>query len=224
MSVSSTITALKGAKWYLVFAVFLAFNIYMFRDEIAKFLDLSTEEVFKGDIAPIINQNIFIDKLLRNIMHQSGADRAYIFRFHNGQNYFDGTHKIRMSCDFEVVGKGIEPQAARLIDLPTSLFSWFIKESMEYRMFYLDIDSISDMTTKIALEEQGIRSIAVAPYFNEQGNLVALIGVDWVGRPANRDTILKNQGLEDSEWNSGHQKEIFINACQNIGNALNYSF
>ena len=223
MSVSSTITALKGAKWYLVFGVFFSFAIYIFKPQIAKFLDLSTEEVFKGDIVPIINQNVFIDKLLRNVMHQSGGDRAYIFRFHNGQNYFDGTHKIRMSCDFEVVEKGIEPQAAKLIDLPTSLFSWFLKESMENRMFYHDIDSISDMTTKIALEEQGIRSIAVAPYFNEQGNLVALIGVDWVKGTANRDTILKNQGIAHYGWDFAHQREMFINACQNIGNALNQS-
>ena len=224
MSVSSVITSLKGAKWYLIVAVFLSFNVYIFKDQIAKFLDLSTEEVFKGNIVPTINQNVFIDKLLRNVMHQSGGDRAYIFRFHNGQNYFDGTHKIRMSCDFEVVEKGIQPQASKLIDLPTSLFSWFIKESMEYRMFYHSTDSIIDVTSRVALDEQGIKSIAVAPYFNEKGDLVALIGVDWVGRPANRDTILKNQGLEGSEWNNGHQKEIFINACQNIGNALNYSF
>lgn len=223
MDWAKIITALKGAKWYLIVATFLAFNAYLFREPLTRLFDYSTDKVFEGDIVPIVEKNLFVDKLLRSLMYSSAGDRAYIFRFHNGQNYFDGTHKIRMSCDFEVVEAGVQPQAARLRDLPASLFSWFIKESIDYKMFYHNTDTIPDVTTKVALSEQGVKSIAVAPCFDKDGNLVALVGVDWVRRVADTALILEHQGLQNTNWDSEYQKQRFIRAVQGINQALKYN-
>lgn len=219
MDFTKTITALKGAKWYLIVFVFLGFTLYTFRNPIEEFLHLGTDRYFK-DVPEAINRDVIVHNLLEDLMYRSDADRAYIFRFHNGQNYFDGSHKLRMSCEYEVVGTGIEPQAHRLKDMPTSLYPKFISDVIEGNMYYEDIEDIEDPTTRVTLKAQGIKSIAVAPYFDNNGNLIAMIGVDYVGREADLETILKRQGNEGVLWNFDEQKKRFTREINAIGSAM----
>jgi len=219
MNISSIITALKGAKWYLIVASFLAFALYILKEPAERFLDKGTDRWFE-DVPQRIDRDVIVNELLEDLMFMSGADRAYIFRFHNGQNYFDGTHKLRMSCEYEVVSMGIESQAQNLKDIPTSLYPKFISEVIEGKMFYEDIELIEDLTTRVALKRQGIKSIAAAPYFDKQGNLIAIIGVDYVGRKADRDLILQRQSGFVSEWSNDEQKRRFLNSVNSIGNSM----
>lgn len=216
------IAAFRGARWYFVVAALAAFTMYMFKDNFAKMLDMSSEKMFekKDEVVSIIDRDLMVNGLLEDLRYITASDRAYVFRFHNGQNYFDGTHKIRMSCEYEVVGPGIYPQADRLVDIPTSLFSWFINESIDGNMFYHDIEDIKDIRTKVALREQGIKSIAVSPYYDHNGKLVALIGVDYVGRPADYKDILMNQGL--TQWSTEEQKEKMFEISKMVGEAIMY--
>ena len=57
------------------------------------------------------------------MMEEYEADRAYVYRFHNGINYYDGSHKVKSSIDFEVVANGIQPIGLFMQDIPTSLFA-----------------------------------------------------------------------------------------------------
>lgn len=219
MDISKIINALKGAKWYLIVLVFLGFTLYTLKDPIEKFLHLGTEKFFKN-VPQRINRDVVVDELLLDLMYVNAADRAYIFRFHNGQNYYDGTHKLRMSCEYETVNNGIEPQAHNLRDLPTSLYPKFISEVIEGKMFYEDIETIEDLTTRVSLKKQGITSIACAPFFSENGDLVAIIGVDYVNRKPNRELILERQKSSTNEWSSSEQKRKFILAINSIGRAM----
>ena len=125
-----------------------------------------------------------------------------------------------MSCEYEVVGMGIEPQASKLKDIPTSLYPKFISEVIEGNMYYEDIEDIKDPTTRVALRAQGIKSIAVAPYFDNSGNLIAMIGVDYVGRKADLEVILKRQGSEGIPWDFDEQKRSFTEEINAIGSTM----
>ena len=221
MDIVKIIAALKGARWYLVVAAFFGFALYTLKDPVERFLDRGTEKWFEN-MPERIDRDIIVNDLLSDLMFMSGADRAYIFRFHNGQNYFDGSHKLRMSCEYEVVSVGIEPKAQNLQDIPTSLYSKFISQVIDGKMFYEDIEDIEDLTTKVALKRQGIKSVAVAPYFDNNGNLIAMIGVDYVGRKADRQLILERQrgSLSEDEWVSQNQRIRFINAINSIGDSM----
>ena len=219
MDFEKIIQALKGARWYLVFFAFLAFSLYTLKEPVERFLHKGTDKLFES-VPKRISRDVIVTELLNDLMYMSGADRAYIFRFHNGQNYFDGSHKLRMSCEYEVVGAGIEPQAKNLADLSNSLYPYFISEVIEGKMFYEDVDNILDLTTKVTLKAQGIKSIAVAPFLDNNGNLIAMIGVDYVGRKADLKLILERQNIPASEWNMEAQKQRFINAVNSIGNAM----
>jgi hypothetical protein len=46
-------------------------------------------------------------------------------------------------------------------------------------MIYKDINDIKEETTKISLNDQGIKSVFIAPFFKE-GKFVAYVGLDYV--------------------------------------------
>ena len=88
------------------------------------------------------------------------------------------------------------------------------------RCFMRILIVLADLTTRVTLKAQGIKSIAVAPYFDKSGNLIAMIGVDYVGRKADKELILERQRGSDVEWSSNDQKHRFMNAVNSIGNAM----
>ena len=156
---------------------------------------LITEVVKKEiDIDPVkedINNNVLIQQMLNNLMLKYGADRGYIFQFHNTIKYYDGSHRNHQSMTFEVCSNGISKEAMQLQNVAVSLFPVFLQEVLLERMNYKDINDIKEETTKINLKNQGIKSIYIAPYF-KNGNFVAYIGIDFV-KKANEVEINKQE-------------------------------
>ena len=156
---------------------------------------LITEVVKKEiDIDPVkedINNNVLIQQMLNNLMLKYGADRGYIFQFHNTIKYYDGSHRNHQSMTFEVCQNGISKEAMQLQNVAVSLFPVFLQEVLLERMNYKDINDIKEETTKINLKNQGIKSIYIAPYF-KNCNFVAYIGIDFV-KKANEVEINKQE-------------------------------
>ena len=171
------LTLLNKSKWWLIVLLFLSFVISIFSSEIKRILDI---KLFNEDVVVnSLDNDILIENSLYELMKDCESDRAYIFRFHNGITYYNGSHKSKMSCDYEVVEKGISSEAQRLQDIPTGLYANWIKRVIQYKMFFIDIKDIEDLRTRTNLEAQGVTGIAVVPYYRD-GKVLALIGVDFV--------------------------------------------
>lgn len=171
------IEVLNRTKWWLILILFFVFLIETFKTEIKHFIDfrlMNKDVVFNR-----LEGDVLVQDGLYELMQESNADRAYIFRFHNGVTYYDGTHKSKMSCDFEVVREGISEEAQRLQDLPVGLYANWILNVVNNRMIYDDVNKIQDSRVRILLKKQGIKSIAVMPYYRD-GKILALIGIDYV--------------------------------------------
>ncbi|MDC0009170.1 hypothetical protein OAE03_01505 [Winogradskyella sp.] len=112
-------------------------------------------------------------------MNDYQSDRAYIFIFHNGVKYYSGGHKNKMSCDYEVTNAGISSTATDLQDIPVALYPDFILGCINNSMYHSNVDLMKRGRVKEALQVQGIKGIAVAPYYRDS-KLVALIGIDFV--------------------------------------------
>lgn len=177
INIIKLVEILNKTKWWLISLLFIFFIINTFSNEIKRFIDLKFSE--KDIVVNSINDDILIEDALNDLMISSGADRAYIFRFHNGVTYYNGSHKSKMSCDYEVVSLGISKEAQRLQDIPTGLYVSWLKNVIEYKMFIFDIEEIEDVRTKITLRNQGVSGLKVAPYYRD-GKIFALIGVDFV--------------------------------------------
>ena len=176
--------------------------LYVYRGDIGFVI---RHKVFQEDrIVNALDNDILIQKALIRTLKNYNADRAYIFRFHNGVTYYNGTHKNKFSCDYEVVKPGVSAQAQALQDIPVTLFPTFIREVNNNRMMYEDINDIENLRVQETLAQQGIKGLLVVPY-RRNGNLFAMIGIDYV---------TSTEGLEVLD------KKEFQRLAQQIGEML----
>ena len=201
---------IKSLRWYTVIVIFLAGVLFSFETHIKRLIELKWSET--DVVISSLENDLLIERALKTLLKETNSDRAYVFRFHNGVTYYNGTHKSKMSNDYEVVREGVTTQAEFLQDLPTSLFLSWIKNVINLEMFLTDIDVMEDLRVKYMLQQQGVEAIAVAPYYRD-GKLFALIGVDYI-----RKITLKEE--ENFINNSDEQKKKFLKRIQEIGNLL----
>jgi hypothetical protein len=167
---------LRKMKNIALILLFVGLVLYSYQPLITKVVETKIEtDPVKEDI----NNNVLIQQMLNNLMIKYGSDRAYIFRFHNGISFYDGNHKNHQSLAFEVCNNGISTEKQYLQNLPVSLYPNFLQQVMLNKMIYKDINDIKEETTKISLNEQGIKSVFIAPFFKE-GKFVAYVGLDYV--------------------------------------------
>ena len=194
------IKQVKGVRPYTLTFSMVVLSLYLFKDDVSHVIN--TKLLKEDRVVTQLKGNILVNASLQDLMMQANADRAYIFRFHNGDKYYNGTHKNKFSCDYEVVRKGVARQAERLQDIPVTLYPKFIQSVINETMIYPDINEIDDIVTRSALTEQGIKGIAVAPYFRD-GHLFAMIGIDYTHEPTEEE--LKDF---DSNQQMGRFREI----------------
>lgn len=171
------LNALNKTKWWILLLLFLSFLIFSFKTEIEYVINYKLLD--KDVIIERLDSDALIQDALYELMESTNSDRAYIFRFHNGVNYYNGEHKSKMSCDFEVTRAGISSEAQRLQDIPVGLYANWIKEVIHYKMIHPDVNEIKGARVRLELQRQGINAIGVLPYYRN-GNILALIGVDYV--------------------------------------------
>ena len=138
--------------------------------------------------------------------------------FHNGTVYYTGTHKNKMSMDYEVVRPGIASIAMKHQDIPVSLFVDSLQETINGGYRYGDVSLIEDVRTRVELELNGVVATTCAPYFDKHNRLMAVVGVQYITRPPSPEQILKSTGLE--AWDSDAIFEKFQCKVNEIGKLL----
>lgn len=187
-NIRSILTELRKMKSIALILLFVGLVLYSYQPLIT---EVVKKKIEKDPVKEDINNNVLIQQMLNNLMVKYGADRGYIFQFHNTIKYYDGTHRNHQSMTFEVCSNGISREAQYLQNIAVSLYPIFLQEVLLERMNYKDIEDIKEESTKISLKNQGIKSIYIAPYF-KNGNFVAYIGIDFV-KKANEIEINKEE-------------------------------
>lgn len=190
-NIKSILTELRKMKSIALILLFVGLVLYSYQPLITKVVE---KKIDKDPVKEDINNNVLIQQMLNNLMIKYGADRGYIFQFHNTIKYYDGTHRNHQSMTFEVCSNGISREAQFLQNLAVSLYPVFLQDVMLERMNYKNINEIKEESTKIALKNQGIKSIYIAPYF-KNGNFVAYVGIDFV-KKTNENEINKQEFKE----------------------------
>lgn len=182
------LTELRKMKNIALILLFVGLVLYSYQPLITKVVEKKIEN---DPVKEDINNNVLIQQMLNNLMVKYGADRGYIFQFHNTIKYYDGSHRNHQSMTFEVCSNGISREAQSLQNLAVSLYPVFLQDVLLDRMNYNNIEEIKEETTKINLKNQGIKSIYITPYF-KNGKFVAYIGIDFV-KKANEVKINKQE-------------------------------
>ncbi|CAB4153418.1 hypothetical protein UFOVP622_33 [uncultured Caudovirales phage] len=174
-NIKSILAELRKMKNIALILIFVGLVLFSYKPLITKVVEKKINDPVKEDI----NNNVLIQQMLNNLMIKYGADRGYIFQFHNTIKYYDGSHRNHQSMTFEVCSNGISREAQYLQNLAVSLYPVFLQDVLLDRMNYNNIDEIKEEATKINLKNQGIKSIYITPYF-KNGKFVAYIGIDFV--------------------------------------------
>lgn len=187
--IKSILEVIRRMKTTVILILFVVFVLFYYKPLITEVVEINVKK--PDEIKRDVNNNVLIQQLLNDLMLKYNADRGYIFRFHNSIQYYDGHHKNHQSLAFEVCNKGISSEKLQLQNLPTSLFPVFLQEVMLNKMIYTDINDIKENATRIALKDQGIKSIMIAPIFKD-GQFVSYIGLDYV-----KDSLTPNVNFRE---------------------------
>lgn len=187
-NIKSILAELRKMKSIALILLFVGLVLYSYQPLIS---EVVKKKIEKDPVKEDINNNVLIQQMLNNLMVKYGADRGYIFQFHNTIKYYDGSHRNHQSMTFEVCSNGISREAQYLQNLAVSLYPVFLQDVLLDRMNYNNIDEIKEEATKINLKSQGIKSIYITPYF-KNGKFVAYIGIDFV-KKANETQINKQE-------------------------------
>lgn len=125
------------------------------------------------------NQNIY--SALEYVMEEMGSDRAYVLQFHNGGYYISGRSQQKFSCTHEICSPGISRECDNSQNHVISNFHQYINELTQKGQYsYLDCENVPDKLFAAMMKNKGIQSIYNVPIKTLSGNIIGILGVDYI--------------------------------------------
>lgn len=140
----------------------------------------------RQDISPVSRKNENIYLILQALIENFGADRAYIYEFHNGERFFSGQPQKKFSCTYEWTGEGISAESNRSQNYRVTNFHQYIESLLSDGEFFRpDTESIRDFSFRALLQDKGVKSLYNIPLKSVGGKNIGFIGVDFVKEQKN---------------------------------------
>lgn len=132
------------------------------------------------EIATFRNSEII--KVLRGLLSDFDADRAYVFEFHNGNYFSSGNPMQKFTCSYEVVDDGVSAECHNPGEYRMSNYNDYIKSMIHERDYV--IKSVEKMTNdallKSLLTKKGVKSLYNIPIRTFSGRTIGFLGLDYV--------------------------------------------
>jgi len=134
------------------------------------------------NLEKISSKNSEVIKLLKGLLGDFEADRAYVFEFHNGDYFLSGMPMQKFTCTYEVVADGVSAECHNPGEYRMSNYNDYISAIIHDRDYF--IKSVSSMNEdallKSLLTKKGVKSLYNIPIRTFSGKTVGFIGVDFV--------------------------------------------
>jgi hypothetical protein len=122
-----------------------------------------------------------IDSILERLANDLGADRTYVFQFHNGQYFYSGVSIDKMTNTHEFAHKGISREQLISRDLMTSPFRKFIQGMYDNPIYdCADIEDLEDLNSVMWMESRGTKSFGIFLVKDALGRAIGFVGADFV--------------------------------------------
>ena len=130
-------------------------------------------------------KNAEIIKVLKGILSDFNADRAYVFEFHNGDYFSSGMPMQKFTCTYEVVSDGVSAECQNPGEYRMSNYNDYISSMIHKRDYIVkDIKKMnSDALLKSLLTKKGVKSLYNIPIKTFRGRTIGFIGLDYVKSP-----------------------------------------
>lgn len=169
--------------------------------------DRNVENKSKKLLMVQIQKDELIHFTLREIRRKYNSDRVYILQFHNGGIFYTQSPMQRASVTYERNSDGLERITDRFQNILISNYNWLLKETIENRFFFNDIDQqIEDLPTKSLLKAYGNYAHATVPIYDNSQQLIATLSLSWVFSEIPTDWI------EDDKFSIYFKTSLFTDA------------
>jgi hypothetical protein len=127
-----------------------------------------------------IQRDEIIHLAIKDIRRRYNSDRVYIWQFHNGGNFYTSYPMQKFSITYERCSNGLEKKSEKFQNQLINNFNSYIKDVMDMKMFYTDINDIEDIGFRSLCSSMGTKSHCALPIYDKQSHLVAILSLDWV--------------------------------------------
>jgi len=148
----------------------------------------------KQDISSHNRSNENIYSSLQEILKEFGADRAYIYEFHNGEHFFSGQPQKKFSCSYEWTGEGVSSESNRSQNYRVTNFHKYISRLISDGEFFRgDVELIRDFSFRALLQEKGVESLYNIVLKSANGKHIGFVGIDYVKSKKNLNDAEKRE-------------------------------
>tara|TARA_R110000851_G_scaffold43560_1_gene107650 strand:+ start:9022 stop:9708 length:687 start_codon:yes stop_codon:yes gene_type:complete len=212
---AKTLLVINKLQMRVFIPLFFLVNIWIFRAPLITMLDnaINPRIGMEDDVA----KNILVDNLLDWYLDMTGADRVYLMIFHNGNRYYTNAHINKMDMKYERTSKGIARIAHKHQDVQTSLYTDVLHLTFQDKFRYERVEDIEDLMVREAYINNGVKSTICIP-IRYGGEVIAIIGIDWIKKSVDAYTILHNFGMET--WDSDGLYGVLMSRASKIGKYL----
>lgn len=144
-----------------------------------------TSSLNSKNFRELVRVNFFISELLKQIKHESRADRAMVVLYHNGEHSIGGYSFTKMSCIHECIshnvgssGKQLKPIQKDFTNIPISAFSTITKKLFTEGSFILsDLKDLKqhDLSTYEEFKRHSVKSARFYPLTDSSGHIFGFV-------------------------------------------------
>lgn len=134
----------------------------------------------KNSLMEQIKKDEIVHLAIRDIRRRYNADRVYLWQFHNGGSFYTTSPMQKITITYERCSDGLERKSEKNQNHLISNYSPYIKDVMDGKTFYTDIDDMPDLGLRSLEHSNGTKSHCAVPIYDKEKHLVAILCLDWV--------------------------------------------
>lgn len=159
--------------------------------------DKKKEKKSREGLIARIKKDEIVHFALRELRRLYNCDRIFIIQYHNGGNFYTESPMQKSTMTYERCSDGLEKLSDKFQNVLVSHFTWYIKNMIDEKMFYSDLNKIEDISTRAFLSSYGTQSHVACPIYDRDKHLIGMLGMDWVFSEPPSDIMINNEFTED---------------------------
>lgn len=159
--------------------------------------DKKKEKKSREGLIARIKKDEIVHFALRELRRLYNCDRIFIIQYHNGGNFYTESPMQKSTMTYERCSDGLEKLSDKFQNVLVSHFTWYIKNMIDEKMFYSDLNKIEDISTRAFLSSYGTQSHVACPIYDRDKHLIGMLGMDWVFSEPPSDIMINDEFTED---------------------------
>lgn len=153
-----------------------------------------------------------INDKLKDIMHSTHSQRAFIIEFHNSYKNLAGSPFAKYTCTYEWFDKGLEQISTKISGLPYSTMAKIVgdvRRTGKHQKLYTDIVKMENENPQLfsLVKDPRTKAIFYNSLYDENNKLMGMLVIEWQNKfnkdvfyDAKMDTTIAEESIQLSTW------------------------